>query len=492
MSFIRQFFIYGLSGAASRLAAVVLVPLYTRTLSITDYGRLELLLALHALVVILSGLQTESSIAREFFEQDEDQCEARKRSWWALTLSTLGSAVISVVAVAIWNVAGMSSELNGVQLVLLLALTLPAQLLGVQLVMLRFQGSAMRFALVSFADLTSCALFSALYIVTLGWGLDGALLGILSGKLVCVMLAWARTFGRPPQGGLTWSTAKKMLDYGVPSIPAVLIGWIQNAGNRLLLAVALTLNEVAVAGIAIKVAAIYGFVVYSYRLAWEPFSMAKLNGIDDDPHIFNRALQWYVLLMFSACGVAILLSPFVARVLAPPIYVASGWLAAFFLLGQFWAGATNVLAIGIHRARRTGLLLPVFGLGALVNLALLFSLSRLVGIAAAGIGFMVGSIVSAYAACHYSNRHLSVPFSAPLLHWTLLATTVSAGAWYGLWLRVQDQASGTPLPSPLIVVIGMAGVASLVAMVVWRSFEPGRATAMWGSLLVALRTTVMR
>jgi O-antigen/teichoic acid export membrane protein len=53
---------------ASRLAAVVLVPLYTRTLSITDYGRLELLLALHALVVILSGLQTESSIAREFFE----------------------------------------------------------------------------------------------------------------------------------------------------------------------------------------------------------------------------------------------------------------------------------------------------------------------------------------------------------------------------------------------------------------------------------------
>jgi hypothetical protein len=140
-------------------------------------------------------------------------------------------------------------------------------------------------------------------------------------------------------------------------------------------------------------------------------------------------------------------------------------LAAFFLLGQFWAGATNVLAIGIHRARRTGLLLPVFGLGALVNLALLFSLSRLVGIAAAGIGFMVGSIVSAYAACHYSNRHLSVPFSAPLLHWTLLATTVSAGAWYGLWLGFKIRQRYTP-PSPHCREAWR--VASLVA-VVWRS-----------------------
>jgi hypothetical protein len=81
----------------------------------------------------------------------------------------------------------------------------------------------MRFALGVFADLTSCALFSALYIVTLGWGLDGALLGILSGKLVCVMLAWARTFGRPPQGG-TDLAQRKDADYGVPSIPAVLIG----------------------------------------------------------------------------------------------------------------------------------------------------------------------------------------------------------------------------------------------------------------------------
>lgn len=32
MSFARQFFIYGIEGAASRLAAVVLVPLYTRML----------------------------------------------------------------------------------------------------------------------------------------------------------------------------------------------------------------------------------------------------------------------------------------------------------------------------------------------------------------------------------------------------------------------------------------------------------------------------
>lgn len=486
MSFVRQFVIYGISGAASRLAAVVLVPLYTRTLSIADYGQLEVLLAVHAVIVILAGMQLESAIARDFYEVEGSAQDTRGRAWWTILLTVAGTAILTAIVLSAWRFTELRAASGSSAIALVLALTLPAQLLGVQLVMLRFQGRPLLYALVSLSDLTLSALFSAGFIVLLDLGIAGALLGMLTSKLVCVALAWASTFGLPPRTGLDTALVSRMLSYGLPSIPAVLIGWAQNAGSRLLLALALTLEDVAVAGIAIKVAAIYGFVVYSYRLAWEPFSMAKLGSVDDDPDVYNRTLEWYVPTMFLACGVAVLLGPHIVRVLAPQSYASGGWIAMFFVLGQFWVGLTNVLVMGIHRARQTAQLLPVYGWGALLNICLLFVTAPFIGVAAAGVGFLSGSVCSAFVASRFSNRHLRTPFNSRLLGWTVLATVLLTVAWWAFSVYWRDavESLGTALVS---LASGLFVVVALVALVVAGSFAPGKSAAMWVTLRAALR-----
>jgi O-antigen/teichoic acid export membrane protein len=316
---------------------------------------------------------------------------------------------------------------------------------------------------------------------------EGALWGVLSGKVVCLALAWGRTFGPLRQAAPERAMSMQMIRYGFPSIPAVLIGWLQNAGSRLLLAIALTLNDVAIASIAIKVAAIYGFIVYSFRLAWEPFSMAKLASVDDDPHVYNRALEWYVATMFLAAGIAVLLGPYIVRVLAPSTYAAGGWVAAFFLLGQFWVGVTNVLVIGIHGARRTSWLLPVYGYGALVNVAILFACAPLVGVTAAGFGFLAGSICSAFVAHHYSNRHFDAKFSVKIINWTLLATAVLTVVWYQSSLHFRDAPRAFGSAAGMFVA-GLCLMMGLLAIIVSQSFEPGRAAAMWKTLQGTIRT----
>lgn len=486
MSFVRQFVVYGVAGAASRLAAIVLVPLYTRTLSIDDYGQLEVLLAIHALFVIVAGMQLESSIARDFFASAAVPGEAKSRAWWAVALTAATTAAISAVALVLGWLGWLPANFSALALTLLVALTLPAQLLGVQLVMLRFQGNAVLFSLASFADLALSALFSAWYIVGLGLGISGALLGLLSGKLICVGLVWGATFGRPPATRLRRGMVARMLGYGIPSLPAVLIGWVQNAGNRLLLALALTLTDVAIAGVAIKIAALYGFVVYSFRLAWEPFAMARLEQVDEDTDVYNRAFEWYVPVMFLACCITVVLAPFVGRILAPVSYSSGGWIAMLFVLGQFWVGVTNVLVIGIHRARRTAQLLPVFGYGALINLAVLFALAPLVGVAAAGVAFLAGSISSAVIARRFSNRHLGVPFNRRLTLWAIVATTVVALTWTAVWLHASSSSGPQLPPAALSAAMVMMAIA-LVALITQQSIDKGRRAAMWGVLRTTLR-----
>lgn len=485
MSFIRQFLIYGVAGAASRLAAVLLVPLYTRTLSLSEYGRLEVLLAVHALIVILAGMQIESAVARDYFDA-KSTGQARPLAWAALLLTVAGSGALALLLAAAWQMGWLPAGFDVQSVGLLMALTLPAQLFGIQLVMLRFEGSSLFFAALSFCDLALCTLFSVWYIVAMKLGVAGALWGVLSGKLVSVALAWSRTFGAPPNPAPGRTLLAQMLRYGVPLVPAVLTGWVQNAGSRLLLAIALTLNDVAIAGIAIKVAAIYGFVVYSFRLAWEPFSMAKLNTIADDPQVYNRALEWYVVTMFLACGVAVLLAPYTVRMLAPASYATAASLAILFLWGQFWTGATNVLVVGIHGARRTSRLLPVFGYGALANAAVLFALAPLMGVSAAGAGFLAGSIVSALLARHYSNKHFDTRFSIRLFSWTVLATLLFSLVWHAAAITFRE--ATTHLASALTLFgAGAFLVAALLGLIVSQALERGRAAAMWAMLSDGLR-----
>jgi O-antigen/teichoic acid export membrane protein len=483
MSFLRQFLVYGLGGAATRLAAVVLVPLYTRTLSVPEYGRLEILLAIHALTLILAGMQLESSIARDFYEA-RLRGESAQLAWSTVWLTAAGAAAVAILMTGAWLLGWLPVWFGARTLILLILLSFPAQMLGVQQVMLRFAGHSVTFASLSFCDLAGSAAFSAWFIV--GWhgGVDGALAGMLAGKLLCAAAAWPLTFGRAVRVSLRGEAARKLLSYGVPSMPAVLIGWIQNAGSRLLLAVALTLSDVAIGGIAIKVAAIYSFIVYSFRLAWEPFAFAKLEVFDKDPGVYCRTLEWYVATMFLVAGMASVLSPQIVRVLAPPSYALSGTIAVLFLVGQFWVGMTNVLVIGIHGARRTSLLLPVFGYGALINVTILFALARFVGVAAAGFGFLAGAIFSAFLARHYSNKHFNTGFTLRLMMWTTAASVGFVASWYALAtnFHARDSAAAWQL-----FALGSALLLAALAAIARGAVGPGRGLAMWTDVVGLVR-----
>lgn len=483
MSVIRQFLIYGMSGAASRLAAILLVPLYTRTLSVRDFGQLEVLLAIYAIAVLLVGLQSESALARDYHQAAREGTQ-RQLIWGSLAMTAAGSIAILAVVLPLAWLGALHADLTGA-LPWLLGMTLPAQLLGIQLVLLRFAGSPVRFALLSFLDLGLSALFSFLLIVLLGWGVPGALAGIAISKALCVALAWPITFRRPqvPSRALL----RQMLAYALPTMPSVLLNWAQTNGNRILLAIFMTLSDVALAGIAIKVAALYGFLTYSFRLAWEPYSFEKLAAVESDPSVFNRALEWYVLGMFFAAGFATLASPFLVSVLAPSAYRGAVELSGYFIIGQFWIGAISILCIGIHGARRTSLLTHVYGAGAVVNILVLAGLSSFVGVIAAAWGFMVSAMLSALLAARYSKMHFRTQFSGRLIFVSLIAT-----ATFALLAQFIFSAGFSSFASGVISYLALltALLAGFMAIAHF-SFEPGRVREMVPVILSMARLRMM-
>lgn len=453
---IKLFFIYGVLGSLSRVAGILLIPLYTRTLSIEDYGSLDVMISLNALFVILAGLQTESAVMREY--QD-----AKARGlipalvWGAVQVTLAGVALLAtgLVFLAVTGVLPPSMDLTTIGC--LMALTLLTQLMGVQMVFLRFSGRPIAFAILSMVDILLAAGFSLVFVVIMDLGVVGALMGLVCGKLVLVSAFWGLTFKGPPAPFVDRSMIRRLVAFGGPSVPAVVAGWFQNVGNRPLLALTLPLVDVALTGVAVKVAAVYGIVVYSFRLAWEPFAMGRLDEPEETRGIFNHTVELYVATMFPLAGFAALAAPYMVRILAPVSFAPASELSVPFILGQFWLGLANMLSIGVLGARVPSRLITIQLAGVAVSVALLFGLARLVGPVAAGVGFLFGNMGMAVVAKYYSDRHFATRFNTTLLA-SAAAGTLFLGVG-GYWLLAQGRPYFMALASSaLVLALGAAAV----------------------------------
>ncbi len=75
----RHSAIYGVGGLIARILAVVLLPLYTRYLTSSDYGAIGTLIALIAVLAVLLRLGTQSAFFRFYFDSKEPRRQARRR-----------------------------------------------------------------------------------------------------------------------------------------------------------------------------------------------------------------------------------------------------------------------------------------------------------------------------------------------------------------------------------------------------------------------------
>src|SRR5919197_2117263 len=91
-----QSLIYGLGGLISRVLSVLLLPLYTSYLHGRDYGRVETLTAMTAVLVAVLRLGISSAFFRFYFDTTDPgrrTLVVRTSFWFTMGMATLGLVV---------------------------------------------------------------------------------------------------------------------------------------------------------------------------------------------------------------------------------------------------------------------------------------------------------------------------------------------------------------------------------------------------------------
>ena len=414
--------IYGFGGLVQRILAVLLLPVYTRYLSPSDYGIVETLIALTTVLVITLRLGITNAFFRFYFDRPDPEHRRlvlRTSFWFTMAMATLGLVVGAAFSGEISTVLFGSAD--EAEVVAAAFVGLWAQMNYEQLTSLfRVEERSVAYVTASLANV-ALTIGATLGLVV---ALDAGPLGVVVGNFTGTLLVYAALVGyRREQLGLQFDRGlfREMNRFGMPLVPSALLLWVTNFSDRFFLVKLADTQEVGLYSVGVRIASAMALLLTAFRTAWPAFAYS----IDDDreaKRTYAFVLTYLVFLTtWVATGLA-LLSPWLVDWIAAPAFAESSRVVGPLAFAVVIFAGYVVMVIGVGRARRTQFNWVVTGAAAIVNVAL-----NLILIPRYGMMGAAAATIAAYATMFagmtwWAQRIYPVPYQ-----WRRVATAVAAG-----------------------------------------------------------------
>jgi O-antigen/teichoic acid export membrane protein len=444
----RHSAVYGLGSLVSRFVAVLLLPVYTRYLSPADYGLIETLIALSAVLTVLLAAGVKSAFFRFYFDEEDKRRVIRTSFWFTMTSATAGLVAGLVLAAPISELLFATSE--HADLVRAAFVGLWAHVNYEQMTSLfRVEQRSIAYLIATLINLCLTVGATVVLVVVLEQGPIGVIVGNFTGTLIVYagLLAYRRE-----QLGLELDRPllREMNRFGMPLVPSALFLWALNFSDRFFLVKFGGAREVGLYSIGVRLASAIILFLAAFRTAWPAFAYS-IEDEGEAKRTYSFVLTYIVVVtswMALALGV---LAPWLVRLLTTEDFYAAERVVAPLAFAAVAFGAYIVVVIGIGRARRTRSNWVITGAAAALNVALNLILIREYGMMGAAVA-TIGAYATLFLGMAWkAQRVYPVPYQ-----WRRVATALGAAIALTVVGRLVDP--------PLAAAIALVAVYPLVLL----------------------------
>jgi O-antigen/teichoic acid export membrane protein len=402
---VKHSFIYGIGSVLLKAVGFLMLPLYTRYLTPTDYGILELLdLTMSVLGMLLSmGL---SAAFLKYYGVAESS-EEKKKIVSTYLFFTVGTSFLILAAglpLVRWGThLVLGPDVSPTYLRLSLVYFGMSYIGSVPYTYLRAREQSMRLTTLD----TLCGVLTLALNIFFVVALKLSILGILWSPIICGVIRFAFCFGWMWQDihfNVDWKQLRQFMRFGGPLVISNLTMFALNFSDRVFLKHFQSLEVVGVYAVGYKFGYMINFLlIQQFNGMWQA-RMYVIHRMPDHKRTFSQVFTFYSLvLIVAALGLA-LFGPEILAIMVDPRYRAGAEVVPIVSLAYVFLGIGYYLQLGMYLLGRTPLVGLASTIALVLNLAFNYFLIRSFGMIGAAWATLAGFGVLAWASYYLSER----------------------------------------------------------------------------------------
>ncbi len=350
----RHSAVYGLGSVASKIVAILLLPIYVRYVEPSGYGIAEAVLTLDLFTVALVKLGLHNAMMRFYYDHEAPE-DAARVVHTVLTMMLVTTAVGAVILIACdAQLAGFFLGDNGAYRFLWIAAfgMWCSTIQQTMMATFRLEKRPMPFGIFSLVNITMSALLTIVFVVFMDWGATGLLLGNFLGTFSTIppIMIMQRRFVRLSKGS---DVRPDLLRFGLPTTPMAIANQGLMLIDRTAVARMTSLTALGTYSIASRVAQVVLLAVIAVQLAWQPFAYS-IKDDEEARRVYSKVMTWFVCAVgWIVVSVSLLADP-VLRVATTSKYYDAIALVPILALSAGVYGMYFIAGIGASRVKKTG------------------------------------------------------------------------------------------------------------------------------------------
>lgn len=416
---IVSFLSYGITVGISKFIGVLLLPLYTRYYSASDYGIIDTIQTIISIILIFGILQLETALQRYYYEVTEDTRKqiASTILLFITILSVILMVILQITAVPLSRLCFNSNQ-YGKELSIAAFIIPLINISTISFIIIRYMKKPLLFGLITLMQVLITTGSTMFFILYCNFGILSVFYGQLLGYiiLVSVQIIYLHNFYTFT---LNFQWLKCMFDFALPQFPARIGSTASAYSNRFIMLKILPLSSIGIYSIALKCASVISIVQMAFSMVWTPYMYEMLN-MPEHKSVFKYYFKYVCLgIGFTILCITLFSKELIQLVASREFYEAYYYIGGLSLyMGLFIIN--EYLSIGPRVTKKTSYISYTYFITAVLNILLLSFLGSLLGLKGIVWSMIGTNVIMISLSWFVSEKLYPIGFSKLLFVFTLI------------------------------------------------------------------------
>lgn len=388
-SLVKNSFLFAIGSIGSKTISFFMLPLYTRYLSTSDYGQIDVFQTTITLLIPIVTLQALEAVFR-FSVDIKDKDTASKVITNGIFLSIIG-VFITLLLFPIFNsIKPFSSYTYLFYLIMFLT-----AIEGVIRQFVRGMDKINLYVCVDIAHTVSFVIFNIIFLIKLRLGINGYFISIVLAYFVstCLLIIFSNIFQYIAFRAFNKSFLKTMLLYSIPLIPNGLMWWIINVSDRYMLTYFLGFDATGLYSVSSKFPSMITMINSIFFMAWQLSAMKEYGKTGYSQFYGNIFSVLSTFLFIIIAFILLMLKPFM-NILVAEAFFESWKYVPFLLVGAIFHAFSSFFGTNYTASKKTIGAFTTTVVGAVINILINLILIPKWGIQAAAFSTMMAYFIT--------------------------------------------------------------------------------------------------